>query len=168
MANAEFMNQGYEYDDILKNQFDTKTFLENIKAVLNGYVYDSNSKRYVARLEKGYLNELGARQVLNEIEGRIQNINSSAYLRRDEIASIRQDIWFSLTKKLYVNSELYQIEEVNLISILKIVDDNLLLFLSRTEESGFFTKLPNFFTRKEIYSQTMAQQEQPKKERFKF
>lgn len=168
MAQSEFMNQGgFEHNDILINQFDTRAFLENLSRILRGRIYDHDLHKEISVREKGFLNELGARQVLNEVEGRIQNINSSAYMRRGDIASIREDIWFCLTEKLYINAEKYELSFDNLDNILYLIDHNIYLFLSRTEESGFFNKLSNFFNRKETYVQQYSpNQEEQKKRRF--
>ena len=41
------------------------------------HLYDHESKKYVTIQDDGYLNAVGSRQVLNEVEGRVQNIHSS-------------------------------------------------------------------------------------------
>lgn len=167
MAISEYQTKlDSERDDVLKLQFDTKQFLENLGNLLKGFAYDSETKRFVNIKDNGYLNALGAKQVLNEIEGRIQNINASANLRRGEISLLRQDVWEALNKKLYVNAENYDLSAENVIPILNIVDHNLLTFLSRAEESSFFNKLSNFFQRKETISQQYVVPEE--KKRFSF
>ena len=169
MASSEYNIQDKERDNVLSQQFDTTTFLYNLSKILKGYVYDPETKRYIVVEDEGYLNAIGSRQVLNEIEGRVQNINSSAFLRRDEIASVREDIWFANCKKLFVNHKKYGLNAVNFRNVLNLVDNNTLFFFSRAEDSGFFKNFQNFFSRKEVVSQShyMQDKEEPKK-RFSF
>lgn len=167
MAASEYDREMKDRDSVLNTQFDTATFLHNLGNILKGFKYDYETKKYISVQDDGYLNPVGAKQILNEIEGRIQNVNASANLRRDEIARIRQDVWFSLCKKLLVNHKKYDLDATNIKSVLHIVDHNLLTFLSRAEEMSFFKKLSNFFQRKETVSQTYAlQNEQPQQRRF--
>lgn len=168
MGASEYQQQqDSDRDNVLNNQFDTKKFLDNLGNLLKGFAYDSDTKKYISIQDNGFVNAVGAKQVLNEIQGRIQNINASANLRRAEIASIREDVWFALSKKLYVNADAYQLDPVNVHPILHIVDHNLLAFLSRAEESSFFNKLSNFWKRQETISQSYVMPEE-KKRRFSF
>jgi len=167
MAASEYDKELKDRDSVLAQQFDTGVFLHNLGNILKGFKYDYETKKYISVQDDGYLNPIGAKQILNEIEGRIQNVNASANLRRDEIAHMRQDVWFSLCKKLLVNHKKFELEAVNIKSVLHIVDHNLLTFLSRAEDFGFFRKLSNFFQRKETVSQTYAMQtDQPSQKRF--
>ena len=154
-------------DSVLNTQFDTRVFLENLSGILKGFAYDPDTKSYISIRANGFLNAVGAKQVLNEIEARIQNVNASAMLRRQEISSLREDVWFATTKKLFINAELYEMDAENLKPILHILDHNLLTFLSRAEEGGFFKRLSNFFQRKETISQQYMVPEEQKK-RFSF
>lgn len=168
MASSEYaMKSDEDKDSVLNKQFDTRTFLENLGNILKGFAYDAEQKKYVSIQDNGFLNATGAKQVLNEIEGRIQNINASANLRRQEIADIREEVWFALCKKLYVNSKEYGLSPVNVRPILNLVDHNLLAFLSRAEGASFFNRLSNFFQRKETISQSY-QVEAPQKKRLSF
>ena len=167
MAASEYEKETSDRDNVISAQFDTGTFLQNLGNILKGFVYDSQSQEYVQVQEQGFLNAIGARQILNEIEGRIQNVNASGNLRRDEIANIRQDVWFALCKKLYVNHKKYDLDPVNFRPVLHLVDNNLLIFLSRAENGGFFNKLSNFFQRKETVQQTFSEtQAEPQRRRF--
>lgn len=154
-------------DNVLSSQFDTSEFLSNLSHILSGLTHDPKSGHWVIRQEYAYLNELGATQILNEIKGRIQNVNASGNLRRKEIAMIREDIWNAISQKLCVNYEEYELKAENTLNILYIVDHNLLTFLSRSEEGSFFKKFSDFFSRKETVSNSyQIEQEQEKKRRF--
>lgn len=167
MAASEYDRETKDRDSVLAQQFDTGTFLHNLGNILKGFKYDYETKKYISVEDDGYLNPVGAKQILNEIEGRIQNVNASANLRRDEIAHMRQDVWFSLCKKLLVNNVKYGLDATNIKTVLHIVDHNLLTFLSRAEDFGFFKKLSGFFQRKETVSQTYSMQpEQAESRRF--
>lgn len=168
MASQEYDKESKDRDNVLSQQFDTTTFLYNLGRILKGFVYDFESKKYVVVKDEGYLNAIGSRQVLNEIEGRVQNINSSAFLRRDEIAQTRKDIWFANCKKLFVNHQKYELNAVNFRNVINLVDNNTLFFFSRAEDSGFFNKFHNFFQRKETVSQTHYMQEQPEQQKRRF
>ena len=161
------MHQDSERDNVLNNQFDTKKFLDNIGNLLKGFAYDADTKKYVSIQDNGFVNAVGAKQVLNEIEGRIQNINASANLSKKEIYQILEDVWFALNKKLLVNHEAYNLKTENVPAILNLVSHNLLAFLSRAQESGFFNKLSNFWKRQETISQSYVMPEE-KKRRFSF
>jgi hypothetical protein len=165
MAIQEYTKEDQNRDNVLTQQFDTGTFLANLGRILKGFVYDFETKKYVTIKDEGYLNAIGARQVLNEIEGRVQNINSSANLRREEIAGVRKDIWFANCKKLFVNHKKFGLDAVNYRNVINLVDNNTLFFFSRSEDSGFFKGLKGFFQRKETVSQThyMPEQTQQKK-----
>lgn len=158
MVASEYSTTDNIRDNVLENQFDTATFLNNISNILKGYRYDSESKQYFSFKEEALLNGVGAKQVLNEIEGRVQNINASSHLRRKEIAMIRSDIWNSLCEKLLVKYSEFDLKAENIRPILFIVDHNVLTFLSRGENGGFFKGLSNYFQRKETVSQTYAMQ----------
>lgn len=167
MAGQEYMQNQKEKDNMLDKQWDTKTLLTNIEATLLGKHFDTQSGKSINDQTIGLINEKGAKQVINEIKGRIQNITASAKLRRDEISLIRSDVWTNLIKKIYVNKTDYNVSKPNFRILLVIVDHNLLTFLSRTEDGNFFSKLSDFFTRKETVSQTMIQSE-PQKRGFSF
>jgi len=166
MAASEYDQQNQERDSVIAGQFDTQTFLRNLGRILKGFVWDSDSRQYVTIPEEGYLNHKGARQVLNEIEARIQNPQAHAFLRRTEIAQIRKSIWFAMSRKLFVYGEEFGLDHVNYKNVLYLIDDNLLNFLSRTENSNFFDKFPNFFKRQETISQTHYEQPEQKQRRF--
>ena len=165
MAQSEYEQLAKERDNVISGQFDTATFLQNLAKILKGFVYDDKQKKYVVVPEEGYLNHIGSRQVLNEVEGRVQNIQGHAYLRRAEIANMRQGIWFIMCKKLFVNHDLFDLHHVNFKNVLCLLDDNILNFFSRTEESRFFDKFPNFFQRKETVSQYYAEKEPEQQKR---
>lgn len=165
MAQSEYEAQARERDNVISGQFDTATFLQNLARILKGFVYDDSQKKYVVVPEEGYLNHVGSRQVLNEIEGRVQNIQGHAYLRRQEIANMRKGMWFAMAKKLFVNHHKFGLDHVNYKNVLYLLDDNTLNFFSRTEESRFFDKFPNFFQRKETVSQSFYEKEPEQQKR---
>jgi len=169
MVAQEYMNQQNQMvESMIQSQFDTSEFLNNINDILIGLHYDSQSGQRQIKPEYAYLNHIGAAQIINEIKGRIQNINASGNLKKKEIAMIRLDIWVAICKKLLTNHEKYELMPENTSNILYLVDHNLLTFLSRSEEGGFFKKLSDFFTRKETNVSTyqMQAEEQQKKRRF--
>lgn len=167
MASEEY-NQQQNYNwGMLDKQFDTEPYLYKLYRNLIGVFYNEETQTEQLDINRAYLNQVGAKNVINEIEGRIQNITASANLKKQDIADIRQDVWLTLTKKLYVNRNKWEITTDNYFAILRLVDNSLLAFLSRTEESSFFNKLSNFFNRKETMVQQISPMEE-KKKRFSF
>jgi len=150
MSAAEFaMLADKKMNDFLSQQFDTKDFLVEIEHVLKGYRYNEATKTYINIAEEGYLNAIGAKQVINVIKGVIGNINASSKLKLANIYEMREDIRFELLNLLGTNYKKYELASYHLDSVLGFVDRAIWLFLSRTEEAGFFKQLSNFFKKQE-------------------
>lgn len=158
MAASEFSNANDKrMDDFLSKQFDTKDFLIEIENVLKGFRFDGSTGKYINVPEEGYLNAIGAKQVINVIKGVIGNINASSKLKLNNIYEMREDIRFELLNLLGTNYNNYDLDSFHLDSVLGFVDRAIWLFLSRTEEAGFFKQLSNFFKKQE--SQIITQRE---------
>lgn len=158
MAAAEFAALAdQKMNDFLTQQFDTKEFLIEIENVLKGYRFDTTEKKYINIPEEGYLNAIGSKQVINVIKGVIGNINASSKLKLADIYEMREDIRFELLNLLGTNYSKYGLESYHLDSVLGFVDRAIWLFLSRTEEAGFFKQLSNFFKKSE--SQVITQRD---------
>lgn len=150
MSAQEFaMLADKKMNDFLSNQFDTKDFLIEIENVLKGYRFDESQNKYIEIKDEAYLNSIGAKQVVNVIKGVIGNINSSSKLKLANIYEMREDIRFELLNLLGTNYKVYGLESFHLNSVLGFVDRAIWLFLSRTEEAGFFKQLSNFFKKQE-------------------
>lgn len=166
MAATEFSHDNQQINDFLNKQFDTKDFLDELEEILKGFRYDAQTKQYVSIKDEGYLNEIGAKQVINVIKGVIGNVNASGKLKLDNIYEMREDIRFELLNVLGTNYSHYGLESYHLHSVLGLVDRAVWLFLSRTEDSSFFNKLSNFFKKSEVQTITQREETQDKKRRF--
>jgi len=179
MVVGETIENTQQYEGTIDKQFNAEHVADKIAMLLRGYRYDPNIKEYtnkiiikkfneqkqqVEKIEdevEPMLNEQGVFDIQIEILGRISNINSSAYLTAAQIRSTRHGIAEVLWEKLRYNRVNYELNVVNLKGILFMVDDEIMLFLSRTEKGMFSKLLSKILGRKEQVNYTVAEQSKP-------
>lgn len=169
MVVAEQQYNQQMQENFLKDQLNVDQLVEKIVWKLRGYRWDPVAKEHTNKISDSQgneitsepmLNELGVMYVATELSSRIQNAFGSASLDRWEIDSIRDGVGEVLADNLDINRKRFEIKVENLKSILFIVDDELKLFLSRTEKGGFFTKLVRMFSVKETRNVTTTESQQ--------
>jgi len=103
------------------------------------------------------LNEEGIQAVVSELRSRIANVFGSGSLSLNDIRTIRKSVAEVLWMKLRHNRKRYQLKLEDFASVLSIVDDQLLLFLSRAERGGFLRTLARMIGRKENVNLQVAE-----------
>ena len=167
MAIGENYQNNGSYEGFIQNQLDAETISDKIAMLLRGYRFDPNERKYTNEIElnvlnketqkfekkkvqsKPILNEQGVLDVITEIRARIANVNASASLTYAQIQTTRHGIADVLWTKLRINREQYDLRVEDIKSVLFIVDDQMMLFLSRTEKGGFLKTLSRMIGRKE-------------------
>ena len=115
----------------------------------------------VVTITSPLLNEEGIKEVMSELRPRIANVFGSASLTNQEIKTTRHAVCSILWRKIRHNRTKYSLSLDNFESILFIVDDQLLFFLSRTEKGGFLKALKNLIGRRENINMNIAEQSKP-------
>lgn len=95
------------------------------------------------------LNEHGVLDVASELTPRIRNVYSGGSLNNHQLRAIRYSVADVLWYLMNINRGVYKLKVENMKSILFMVDDQLLLFLSRTEQGGFLNKIVKMFSVRE-------------------
>lgn len=152
--------------NFLSEQFNAEDLIEKIRWLLRGFHWDDDKKIWtnVIGSDDGKeikstpkLNEQGVLDITTELDSRIRNVYGGAKLTKVEIQTIRHSVgdvvWIILVK----NRKKYNLEVEHLKSVLFMVDDQLLLFLSRTEDGGFIQFVKNIFTFKETKQTNTAE-----------
>lgn len=178
VVGENFGNPG-QYESFVKEQLDAETISDKTAMILRGYRFDPNLRKFtnIQELEiwnektektekkiyvtKPLLNEEGIKEIMSELRPRIANIFSSGSLTSNDIKTSRHSVADVLWKKLRHNREKYGLSLENFESILFMVDDQLMLFLSRTEKGGFLKSLGKLIGRRENVNMTIAEQVKP-------
>lgn len=168
-----------QYEGFIKEQLDAETICDKTAMILRGYRFDPNQREFTniikldvinketKQLEKieittePILNEEGIKEVMTELRSRIANVFGSGSLTNQEIKTTRHAVAEVLWKKLRHNRIKYELSLENLESVLFIVDDQLMLFLSRTEKGGFLRALGRMIGRKENVNMNLTEQGKP-------
>lgn len=95
------------------------------------------------------LNEQGVLDVASELTPRIRNVYSGGTLNHHQLRAIRHSVADVLWYIMNINKGVYNLKVENMKSILFMVDDQILLFLSRTSEGGFLNKIVKMFSVRE-------------------
>jgi len=167
MVLGENNNNNAGYEGFIQGQLDAESVADKIAMLLRGHRFDPNERKFTNKINvrvldpetKKYileereaeplLNEQGVMDVVTEIRARIANVNASASLTADQIKTSRMGIADVLWTKLRINRVQYELKVENIKAILYIVDDTIMLFLSRTEKGGFLKTLARMIGRKE-------------------
>jgi len=153
LENQELQNNNS--NEFLSKQLDAEDVPERIATDLRGQWFDPETRKYTNILyydennkpvhSVAKLNEQGIRDICTEIRARIRNVYGSANLTGEQIRSIRMGIARAVWLILRVNRTQYNLKVENMMSILFMIDDQILLFLSRTEKGGFWSGLGRLF-----------------------
>lgn len=154
MANIENMDMDSESGGVLKTQLDADSVADRLSMTLANKRYNDATGLYeTIKGTKPYLNDEGIGMVVSILKARISNNNQYSKLKADQIREIRmgcaKDVW----RVLCVKKKDYELDIVNLHTILNMVDDALLLFLSRTETGGFLQFIGKLFNSSESYTE---------------
>lgn len=179
MAVGENYQINPQYEGFIKEQLDAESICDKTAMLLRGYRWDPEQGKYtnIVRtvmfddqkqeyIEVEYqvgplLNEEGIQAVVGELRSRIANVFGSGSLSNNDIKTIRKSVAEVLWMKLRHNRRRYQLDLENFFSVLSIVDDQLLLFLSRTERGGFLRTLSRMIGRRENVNLQVAEQTKP-------
>lgn len=167
MAIGESGQGAGQYEGFIQQQLDAETICDKTAYILRGYRFDPNERKFtnivkvnqydeetkksieVQVVTKPLLNEEGIQAVVGELRSRIANVFGSGSLTSQEIKTTRHAVADVLWTKLRHKRKEYGLSLENFASILVIVDDQLMLFLSRTEKGGFLKALGRMIGRKE-------------------
>lgn len=156
----ENIEPDYETGGVLKKQLDADDVVQYLMANLKGDYYDAIEGQYIKGRGKAYLNESGIVAIISILKGRISNNFQYSTLSSEQIRNIRmaciRDVW----RNLVYNKETYKLNITDISIILNMVDDALLLFLSRTEKGGFRNFIGGLFKSSETYTEKID--EEPK------
>lgn len=168
MVSLETQQSDQRADEFLSKQLDAEDIPERLGSDLRGEWFDPKKREYTNVLyvdEDGKeikavpkLNEQGIRDICIEVRARIRNVYGSANLSEQQIRSTRMGIAKAVWQILRINREKYNLSVENMLSILFMIDDQVLLFLSRTEKSGFFKGLGKLLGRTEQVNYTYSDQ----------
>lgn len=179
MAIGETQQGAGQYEGFIKEQLDAETICDKTAYILRGYRFDPNQRKFtnivkvnqydeetktykeVEIITRPLLNEEGIQAVVGELRSRIANVFGSGSLTSQEIKTTRHAVADVLWTKLRHRRKEFQLSLENFASILVIVDDQLMLFLSRTEKGGFLKALGRMIGRKENVNMTVAEQAKP-------
>ena len=168
-----------QYESFIKEQLDAETICDKTAMILRGHRYDPNLVKFTNKQElevwdektkktitqttvtKPLLNEEGIKEIMSELRPRIANVFGSSSLTNQEIKTSRHAVASVLWRKLRHNRKDYGLSLDNFESILYIVDDQLLFFLSRTEKGGFLKALNKLIGRRENINMNIAEQTKP-------
>lgn len=170
MVLGEGNNNG-QFESFLKEQLDAEEICDKTGMILRGYRFDPNQAKFtnivktnvqrqkensneieiveVEYINQPLLSEEGIKQVLTELRPRISNVFQSSSLTNQEIATTRHSVAMVLWKKLRKHRKDYDLSLEAFESILFMVDDQLMLFLSRAEKGGFLQTLKKMVSTKE-------------------
>ena len=175
MAIGESAQSEGHYESFIREQLDADTISDKTAMILRGYRYDPNEAKYTNMQEIEYydeeadkikkftiatkplLNEEGIKEVMSELRPRLYNVFSSGSLTNHDIKTTRHAVADVLWKKLRHNRQSYDLSLENFESILYTVDDQLLLFLSRTEKGGFLRALGKLIGRRENVNMNVSE-----------
>lgn len=179
MAVGESSSATGQYEGFIKEQLDAETICDKTAMILRGYRFDPNERKFTniqildvwdekkqdtvekKFITKPLLNEEGIKEVMSELRPRIANVFGSASLTNMEIRTTRHAVAEALWKKIRHNRERYNLTLENFESVLYIVDDQLLFFLSRTEKGGFLKAIGRMVGLKQNVNMTVAEQSKP-------
>lgn len=179
MALGETSSNEGHYESFIREQLDADTISDKTAMILRGYRYDPNEQIYTNMqkidgydtktkevvtykiVTKPLLNEEGIKEVMSELRPRLYNVFSSGSLSNNDIRTIRHAVADILWKKLRHNRKYYDLSLENFESILYVVDDQLFLFLSRTEKGGFLRALKTLIGRRENVNMNVSEDSKP-------
>jgi len=166
MATQETQFQNTMQESSFWQHLDADKVVDVVLWTLRGYRWDpklqdfTNKITIKAKNDKGEtisteieavpkLNEQGVLDVAGELTPRIRNVYSGGTLNQHQLKAIRHSVADVIWYIMNINRGKYELQVENLKSILFMVDDQLLLFLSRTDAGGFLNKIVKMFSVRE-------------------
>lgn len=167
MATAETQFQNTMQESSFWQHLDADKVVDVVLWTLRGYRWDPKLQDFTNKITlkeidpktgalttkeieaEPKLNEQGVLDVASELTPRIRNVYSGGTLNSHQLKAIRHSVADVLWYIMNINRGIYNLKVENFKSILFMVDDQLLLFLSRTDQGGFLNKIVKMFSVRE-------------------
>jgi hypothetical protein len=183
MTEYENMTSNSKDESFLNNQLNVDQVASKLRWALRNYWWDEKIQDYTnvvawqhidsglivtiepkAQEKESYisvhaepkLNEDGINAVISEVTSRLSNAYGSANLSNEDLRSTRMATAEALWDILHHNRKKFEMKVENMKSILFIVDDQILLFLSRSVEGTFSKLLSKLTGMRESYNYNLT------------
>lgn len=154
MVDVENYDYTQETGGVLKHQLDANDVADKIAMNLRGKFYNDKSGEYEKdKNVKPIINEKGISIITSILKGKISNNNQYSQLTEIQIKDIRRSTINDVWDMLVINMDDFEVEDIHVSVILNLIDDALLLFLSRTEQGGFLNFIKGLFNSNENYNE---------------